>query len=710
MQKLQLYIEGNRIDLFKDETVSITQTIQNIKDIAKVFTSFTKTFSVPASSTNNKLFKHYYNYDIVDGFDARIKKSGVIELNTIPYKTGRIKLEGVNLKNNSPHTYKITFFGNTVELPDIIGNDKLGSLAFGDAAYTIDYSPSVVKTKLQGTLGSVIAPLITHTQRLYYNTNQGQVGDGNCHYVANLNQGVIWNELKYAIRLYEIILEIESKYTIANNYAANIVFSRDFFNTSNPTFYNLYMWLHRKSGAVDPVQQVTSFLSIVPSWGNSSIQLVQIFGSGIFIAGEYLTYPFATVFNNIIISTNDSTNPYTVVIIRQGVGEVFESSSATGSRTLSNPITLVGNSIYQIAIRHSNTIVFTSITWNLRFTEDDDPGNPPQQFDEIVRLNNFTALEVVDFSVSDQIPDIPIMEFLTGLFKMFNLVAYVDEVGTIVVRPLEASTGINYSYYTSADINGNDAPVNYDISKYIDISKNQVNVALPYKEILYKYQGLGTLLAKQHQQLSGTGWGTLGYIGGTNTDGTGDGVNYNASTTTYKVELPFEHMKYERLVDGTGAAPKDIQWGFSVNENIQPYIGKPVIFYAVRQTSATPLSFVESAVVRSSLTTYIIPSNSLYLNSSTGTQNINFNKEINEFTNSNTFTGTLFSNYHREYILDVFNQSRRITKISAVLPLRILYNFKLNDTFTINQRTYIINSITTNLQTGKSDMELLNKV
>ena len=58
MQKLQLYIEGNRIDLFKDETVSITQTIQNIKDIAKVFTSFTKTFSVPASSTNNKLFKH----------------------------------------------------------------------------------------------------------------------------------------------------------------------------------------------------------------------------------------------------------------------------------------------------------------------------------------------------------------------------------------------------------------------------------------------------------------------------------------------------------------------------------------------------------------------------------------------------------------------------------------------------------------------------
>ena len=70
MQKLQLYIEGQRLDLFKDETVSLTETIQNVKDVAKIFTSFTKTFSLPASKTNNKIFKHYYNFDIINGFDA----------------------------------------------------------------------------------------------------------------------------------------------------------------------------------------------------------------------------------------------------------------------------------------------------------------------------------------------------------------------------------------------------------------------------------------------------------------------------------------------------------------------------------------------------------------------------------------------------------------------------------------------------------------
>ena len=78
MQELQLYIESNRLDLFKDETVSLTQTIQNVKDVAKVFTSFSKTFSLPASKTYNKIFKHYYNFNIVNVYDARKKKVGRI--------------------------------------------------------------------------------------------------------------------------------------------------------------------------------------------------------------------------------------------------------------------------------------------------------------------------------------------------------------------------------------------------------------------------------------------------------------------------------------------------------------------------------------------------------------------------------------------------------------------------------------------------------
>ena len=94
MQSVQLYIGDTRIDLFEDETISLNQSIQNVRDISKVFTDFSQTFSVPASRNNNKLFKHYYNYHIDNGFDARKKASGKIELNSKKFRDGKKGLMG----------------------------------------------------------------------------------------------------------------------------------------------------------------------------------------------------------------------------------------------------------------------------------------------------------------------------------------------------------------------------------------------------------------------------------------------------------------------------------------------------------------------------------------------------------------------------------------------------------------------------------------
>ena len=172
MQKLQLYIEGQRVDLFKDESVSLTQTLQNVKDIGKIFTEFTKTFAVPASSVNNKIFKHYYNFDINGGYDARSKQPATLELNDLPFKQGAIKLNGVKLKNNVAHTYNITFFGNTINLKDILAESQLSSLS-GLAQYNKIYSFDDVTDAMQNAenSGNIIVPLITHTQRLIYDSS-----------------------------------------------------------------------------------------------------------------------------------------------------------------------------------------------------------------------------------------------------------------------------------------------------------------------------------------------------------------------------------------------------------------------------------------------------------------------------------------------------------------------------------------------------------
>ena len=645
MQELQLYIEGQRLDLFKDESVSLTETIQNVKDVSKIFTSFTKTFSLPASKVNNKIFKHYYNFNIVGGFDARIKKNGRIELNTIPYKTGRIKLEGVELKNNVAHTYNITFFGNTVELPDILGEDKLGSLFFSSLDYSIPYTSANIKSYM-GEVGNskIIAPLITHTDRIYYNSGENIAGTNNVSFSSGVVKGLKWDQLKFAIRLYELILEIEAKYTIAEGYSTNIVFSRDFFNVSNPSFYNLYMWLHRKSGAVQPAQQVTSVTSQVifatPSPPNAHLIST---GANVITPADMLTYPNRVTTHSLSFATT-STNNYVVNVTLNG-SPYWQSTSASGPLTFTNQFSLVGNGVFNIFVTAETAISFTNVEWEFDGIYYFVQGGSASTYTDTLNTTSFSITNDFDFLVKEQIPDVTIMSFLTGLFKMFNLVAYVDEIGTIVVRPLEADSSSvygaagNLSYYTDADINGNDAPINYNISSFIDTNKNKVNVALPYNEIVYGYEGTGSFLAKQHNQLAGSNWGALSYSG--DPQGQTGGVNYNASTEIYKVLVPFEHFKYAQYQ---------------------------------------------------------------------GRENINFNNEINEYTRTNEFSDTLFSAYHSPYIIDVFNSSRRITKVTSYLPLRILFNFKLNDTFEINSQKYIINSITTNLQSGKSDMELLNKV
>jgi hypothetical protein len=98
----------------------------------------------------------------------------------------------------------------------------------------------------------------------------------------------------------------------------------------------------------------------------------------------------------------------------------------------------------------------------------------------------------------------------------------------------------------------------------------------------------------------------------------------------------------------------------------------------------------------------------LSLNSATSKVNINFFAEINEYTGTTDFTDTLFNVYYKNYITSVFNESNRLTKLTAYLPLSILLNYTLADRFIINGNSYKINSITTNLETGKSELELLN--
>ena len=249
-----------RLELFDFESIELTSTIQDVRDIAAIFTDFSQTFNVPASRANNKVLGHFYSLSLLDGFDARIKRRGYIALNGITFRNGFIRLSESKVKNGKPYSYSITFFGAMVSLKDILGNDRLADL--GDLnKYNHRYSEDTVFNAFKLGLGldsndvlnisssrDVIYPAISCADKWYYDSSTSsdpiayrQGISTNIFYdgFSTATRGISFTQLKPAIKLIRIIEAIESKYQ-------SITFSRDFFGSSQ--FNSLYMLMHKTKG------------------------------------------------------------------------------------------------------------------------------------------------------------------------------------------------------------------------------------------------------------------------------------------------------------------------------------------------------------------------------------------------------------------------------------------------------------------------------
>ena len=712
MLQLQLYIEGKEVELYKDESITLTQSIQDIKDISKVFTDFTRTFNVPASKSNNKIFKHFYNFHIrtfntksgeFESYDARKKKEAELQINYKPFKQGRIKFEGVQLKNNEPHTYKLTFFGNTINLKDILGDDKLSNLA-QLSLFNFEYNDTNITTFMKngkdvnffgGTIeDAIIFPLLTHTGRLVFDATDANDATNNIYNVnplagATNNHGVPLSQLKPAIRLYAIVKAIE------NQVGYNLQFSSDFFNSTNLNFYKLYMWLHNKEGGLfqdqDAQYQITGFNNVVGD-------VAQIQG----VTNKTFVNSYNEENEDRVLRVNvrpSSTASYNLVIKRDG--EEFQRfDNLTGITT--NGIADFKNEDIELPNGTYTFFIETDVVsdYDVDFSVDSNVrgifnGN------KTITVKDATASFATDkdVNITTIIPDMKVIDFITGLFKMFNLTAYQNDDGIIVIQPLDDF------YSASTQV--------WDITKHLDKKETTVDSILPFKDVVFKYTSTDSFLANNHKELSNKDWGSLEY----KTEEKYDGKNYT-------VELPFEHFKYEHLyttdagvIQTTTTADGDekktdsgIQYGYSVDEKQAPYLGEPLIFYANKSLSSVRVINLDGSANATAVSGVYMPTNSTGILNVFGTsfyQTLNFNAEYEEYSRQVNQT-TLFETYYKSYVEDMFDKRKRLTTVKAYLPLELLVKLNLADKIIVFNDIYRINKITTNFETNLSTLELTN--
>ena len=708
MNKVDIYVNGFRLDIFDDEEISINLSVQNVQDISKVFTDFTQGFTIPASPRNNEILQHYYNANITSSvittevggspvwnsigitwntfntvwnagatttsaantFDGRLRQPARIEINSLPFRTGVIEVENVQLKGTEPYAYTLTFYGEVVTLTDLFGEDYLYDVDF--SAYDHPYTDEAIYDRMTtDTYAPLFYPLCSPVKNWFYDSNAAEKSDANLHYKgASEQHGIHYYELKPALKVTAILDAMEAKYGITFTGA---------FLAATP-FVDLSLWLHRYEGYLfaggnDIAWQLINFNRT--TGGGTEFNLTTETWNVV-----------DTDFYQLEVTITNVTADYELGLFTNGVLVSSVSNAAHAASSVTH--TFIGLGFYagdavQLFIRPS-----TSVSFNYRVDDYEaiDAATSTKRFEVDQTLSATYTFTLV---ISDLMPEIKVKDFLAGILKMYNMVIVPTTSTTFLLQPLE-------DWYAA----GSDK----DFQEYLDITEYVVNRPPLYREIEFKYQETEQILGFQYLQTNNVGYGDL------NVDFTFDGDEF-------LIEVPFECPLFERLTDQDTSALTNVLVYKSItsetNEDgtFNPYLGAPILFYAYfddYDLSANYVAFVNAdndTSRRVEVAWYANTSNRY--TSAGASHTITFGADIDPY-HLQSVNRTLYNNEWSNYITDLYAKQRRLYNVEAVLPIGKIITLNLQNAIIWNNTKYLINNVSLNMTTGKATFELLNVV
>ena len=647
MRTVQVYIEGQRLDLFDDETINVTSTQQNVQDISKVFSDFSQSFSVPASPSNNAIFQHFYQNDIDSTLDFNIRRSGNIEIDLTPFRTGKISLEKSEVKNNKAYSYQITFYGDLVSLKDTFGEDFLTDL---DHLQTFNFTYDATNVKNRIIDGSTDYdarfPLIS-TERSW------QYGGGGSNDITIDDGAIAYNDLFPCLKISKIFEAIENKYTI------------DFQGTflSDKRFTECFLWC--RPGDLLPTD--------IPGTNTQNLSFDTI---GQFLEYEYIgTSEAGQGSHKVTLNINPSNDTIQYTVLVYDFGTPFTTITGTGQQTFEiidepdAPESLSRIFSFQVFAAFPMDIEATVVKFFTSFGEDP---TSPGDFIETVLTDAFSTpsyslLGQVNFN--NLIPRMKVEDFFAGILKEFNLTCYALSSDVYQVEPLT-------DWYSKGAI--------VDITEYTDIESIQIDRVKLYKKIIFEYEKSQSVINKRFFALYNREYGNLE-------------AEFNYDGGEYKIKVPFENLQFSKF---TGT---NLQVGYVLNENLEKYENKPLLLYNTGNFANT-FKFDNGSSIETLSACQIFGQDLDFENTD---YSLNFGNEVSTFLLTPVTFG-LYGTYYFPYLANLFNLKNRETSVKTILPISLLTNLRLNDRVIIRDKRYVINDMQSNLTTGEVNFTLLN--
>jgi hypothetical protein len=652
---------SEKLELFNDEQISVSSTQQNVADISKTYTDFSQSFTIPASTHNNKIIQHFYQSDVNSLIDYNLRLDSFIEIELNFFRRGKIQIEKANLQNGKPESYTLTFYGEGRTLLDYFGEDMLSDLDYTPLNHL--YTGAEVKTRITNTTNTydVKYPLISSNRIwTYQGTSPTSISPtwltiptSSSHDIHHTSGHIHHRELFPALRVRKIFDRIAAKY--------GITFNGNFLSDDRFTKLFLY-YKNRNEMQIMSESYLIDMQSAVPA---------------------FISYDLSGAFD----TTLDTLNITSIPSVLSHLVEFNVTSASTGddyyidvyqNGNLLN--TIIGNGVgtytcdffnetsgldvtYQFKIRASFTMTIAStIKYSVQYISSGVIAT------DYATCTNASQSIILNTDLASMAPVMKVSDFFSGVLKVFNMTCYSTGVKTFQVEPLD-------DWYAQGAI--------VNITEYTDVNSIDVDRMKLHKKITMKYQNSESFLNKQFSQLFNREYGNTTY-------------QYNYDGDEFTLDVPFENLLQTKF---TGT---NLQVGYALNNEFAPYVPKPVLLYQY-DNQTTDFKFNDGTST-STITNYTPFGQDLYTNLTNYT--LNFAPDISTILNV-PVQQTLFGTYYFSYLYNLYNLKQRLITVKTILPISLLTGLKLNDRLIIRDKRYIINSMQSNLTTGEVNFQLV---
>lgn len=508
-----------RLELFQDENISITSSIQNVNDISKVFTDYSQSFTVPATPNNNKIFAHWYENSIDDGFNANKRYDAEIEINHTPFRKGRIELKSANRDNGNITHYSLVFYGSLKSLTDKFGEDKLINLTNLNDLIPFTYNASnVVNSVVNANTLDVAFPLISSNKAWQYG---GGVDD-----ISTSGGSIKYTELFPAIRVKKIFEAIKNKYNVSfvGNFLTDKRFTELFLYAKNSEAFMfksnvLDIDLTSITGDVAPYFKVDLTNNTITFYGYGPYRLAISFTFGV-------TTPLPETITKLHVYEN---------------GVLSQIIKIEGSNRIDVALPKQIPTTYSFKLESNGVVTASSFGIYVVETEADSPR---------IRIYNATVntsgLSSSILPIVSLLPDMKITDFFSGILKMFNLTAYSENENVYNIEPLE-------DWYNAGTIR--------DITKYVNLD-GEITRAPFYKVMNFQYEKSESLINRAFFDTFQREFGDLKYTFDVESDG-----------DEYTIKVPFENLMHQKF-SGT-----KLHVGYCLKSDLKSYVPKPILLY-----------------------------------------------------------------------------------------------------------------------------------